>query len=445
MISLEHCQDLARMIASNVRAEQYEVIILRNTEALTRYANSSIHQNVQSHDITIRLRLLEGLRSSATSTTDISQEGLNRWLQKSQEQLLNSPESEEQTILPSAGVMIQSNSPKLDQSEAFREPEYRAQIVSKICNEAKKYAIQAFGSFSANRQEVYILNSAQSEAYCETTQAQLIAQMMKEMSSGFAQSTASHIRMIEEERVIEESVNLCLSGKNPREIEPGEYEVILMPEAVEDILSMIAHMGFSTVAIQEGRSFLSDKLHQMVFDSKLTLSDFVLHSLQSDNPFDFEGVPRQKVALIQNGVFNAFVTDSHWARKLNLPNTGHALIAPNPFGPFPLHMVVETPGEASLNEMIQKARKAVLVTRFWYANPIHPKMGTCTGLTRDGTFLVENGQITHPIRNLRYTDNLVELLNHIVTIGKEKRYYNGMVIPALHCQSMRFVSQAPPA
>jgi len=443
MTSVEYCQELARLVASKVRAEQYEVIIVRNSEALTRFANSSIHQNVQSHDIMVRLRLLEGLRSSASSTTDISEEGLLKLSQKSQEQLDNSPDAEEPTILPSAGTTIQSNSPKLDTSEAFKEPEYRAKVVSKICDEAKRHDIQAFGSFAVNREEIYILNSAQTEAYSEATQTQLISQMMKELSSGFAQSTASHIRMIEEERVTQESIDLCLSGKNPMELEPGEYEVILMPEAVEDVLSMVAHMGFSTVAIQEGRSFLSEKLHQAVFDQKLSLSDFVQHGLQSDNPFDFEGVPKQKVEIIREGIFNAYVTDSHWAKKLNCMNTGHALMAPNPFGPFPLHMVVEAPGEATLQEMIQNTRKAVLVTRFWYANPIHPKMGTCTGLTRDGTFLVENGHIAHPIRNLRYTDNLVELLNHIVAIGKEKRYYNGIVTPALHCQSMRFVSQAP--
>ena len=206
---------------------------------------------------------------------------------------------------------------------------------------------------------------------------------------------------------------------------------------------MIAHMGFSTVAIQEGRSFLSGKQHQQVFDQKLTLSDFCHHSLQADLPFDFEGVPKQKVEMIQNGIFRSFVTDSKWAAKLQIPNTGHALMAPNPFGPFPLHMVVETTGDASLAELIQQVKKGVLITRFWYANPIHPKMGTCTGLTRDGTFLIENGRIAYPIRNLRYTDNLVDMMNSIQVMTREKRFYNGMVVPAMHCRSMRFVSQAP--
>jgi len=122
MTSVEYCQELARLVASKVRAEQYEVIIVRNSEALTRFANSSIHQNVQSHDIMVRLRLLEGLRSSASSTTDISEEGLLKLSQKSQEQLDNSPDAEEPTILPSAGTTIQSNSHKLDTSEAFKEP-----------------------------------------------------------------------------------------------------------------------------------------------------------------------------------------------------------------------------------------------------------------------------------------------------------------------------------
>ncbi|MDD4663545.1 MAG: TldD/PmbA family protein [Caldisericia bacterium] len=443
MTTFEHCKELAQLISSKVNAEQYEIIIYRTTEALTRFANSSIHQNVQSHEIEVHLRLIKGLQSSVTNTTDISESGIDRLVKQSQEQLENSTLSQEPIILPASGETIVLDSPKTDRSEVFKEPEYRAQVVSRICEEAKKNATQAFGSFATTRQELFVMNSKDTLAYNESTQAQLISQIMQDTNSGFAQSTASHIQMIEDDRVKRESVDLCLRGKNPRELEPGEYEVILLPEAVEDILSMVSHMGFSTVGIQEGRSFLSEKINQPMFDPKLSISDFSQHSLQSDLPFDFEGVPKQKVELIKNGVFQAFVTDSLWARKLNLPNTGHALIAPNPFGPFPLHLVVESTGEASLADIIKQTKKAILITRFWYANPIHPKMGTCTGLTRDGTFLVENGQIAYPIRNLRYTDNLVEVLNHIHTMTREKRFYNGIVVPTMYCQSMRFVSQAP--
>jgi len=443
MTSFEHCKELAQLISSKVNAEQYEIIIHRTREALTRFANSSIHQNVQSHEIEVHLRLIKGLQSSVTNTTDITESGIDRLVKQSQEQLENSTLSQEPIILPASGETIILDSPKTDRSEAFKEPEYRAQVVSKVCEEAKKNAIQAFGSFATTQQELFVMNSKNTLAYNESTQAQLISQMMQDANSGFAQSTASHIQMIEADRVKRESVDLCLRGKNPRELDPGEYEVILLPEAVEDILSMVSHMGLSTVGIQEGRSFLSEKLNQQVFDPKFSFSDFSQHSLQQDLPFDFEGVPKQKVELIKNGVFQAFVTDSKWSQKLNLPNTGHALIAPNPFGPFPLNLVVESTGDSSLMDIIKQVKKAVLITRFWYANPIHPKMGTCTGLTRDGTFLVENGQIAYPIRNLRYTDNLVEVLNHIQALTREKRFYNGIVTPTMYCQSMRFVSQAP--
>lgn len=443
MITLTQCKDLSQRIASRVDAEQYEVILYHTTEALTRFANSSIHQNVQSHESEIQLRLIKGLHSSVTKTSDLSEEGLDWLVRHSQEQLKNSVPMNEPIQLPSSGETIVSDSPKQDRSDAFKEPEYRARIVSQVCEEANKNAVRAFGSFSTTQQALFVMNSNHTVAYNESTQAQLISQMMQDSSSGFAQSTASHIQMIEADRVKRESVDLCLRGRNPRDLEPGEYEVVLLPEAVEDILSMIAHMGFSTVAIQEGRSFLSGKQHQQVFDQKLTLSDFCHHSLQADLPFDFEGVPKQKVEMIQNGIFRSFVTDSKWAAKLQIPNTGHALMAPNPFGPFPLHMVVETTGDASLAELIQQVKKGVLITRFWYANPIHPKMGTCTGLTRDGTFLIENGRIAYPIRNLRYTDNLVDMMNSIQVMTREKRFYNGMVVPAMHCRSMRFVSQAP--
>ena len=159
-------------------------------------------------------------------------------------------------------------------------------------------------------------------------------------------------------------------------------------------------------------------------------------------PFDFEGIPKQKVEIIKDGVFNDFVTDSKWALKLGRKNTGHALPAPNVYGPVPLNLIF-LEGDKSLEDIISQTDEAILITRFWYSNPTNPKTGLATGLTRDGTFFVKNGKIDKPIKNLRYTDSLVNLLSNVLEVGNALRLYEGVLVPAIKCKSFKFTSVAP--
>jgi predicted Zn-dependent protease len=161
-------------------------------------------------------------------------------------------------------------------------------------------------------------------------------------------------------------------------------------------------------------------------------------------PFDFEGVPRSRVSLIEGGVFRDGVYDLRTAKQAGKATTGHALPPPNPEGPFPLNVVLE-PGDASLEDMISSTERGLLVTRFHYSNVVHPIESSITGTTRDGTFLIENGEVAHPVKNLRFTQSILEALQATTMIGKESElasefFFSASLVPALKIESFNFSS-----
>ena len=207
---------------------------------------------------------------------------------------------------------------------------------------------------------------------------------------------------------------------------------------------MMAYTGFSAVAMQEGRSFMVGKIGQQIVDSRVSIWDDGQDPRGLPLPFDFEGVPKQRVDLIEKGVARGVVYDSYRAGKEEgKSSTGHALPAPNTFGPFPMNAFFG-PGDATLEEMIASTERGLYVTRFHYTRPVEPTKVVVTGMTRDGTFLIENGKIAYPVKNLRFTQSYLEALNQVDMIGKELRLLAGMgglartAQPALKLGSFNF-------
>jgi predicted Zn-dependent protease len=442
MINHEECQDIVKKIANRLSVDQYEIMISGQDENLTRYANSMIHQNVKSESSRIQLRVIKNQQVGVSSCDNLSEEGLDFVIRNAMDICsLSKPDPEFISLPEPSNPTIQDRS-VIDSSPDFTSPDYRADVVSKVCRKAIDKSVKAFGKMETNRDILFIANSLGIDQFEESTNCCFNTQIMHNISSGFAQTSGNKLVDLDINRVMDESLETCLSSFNLEPLDPGEYEVILKPEAAIGILEMLSYMGFSTLAIQEGRSYLSDKLGEQIFNNKLSIQDNSNSKLQNHSTFDFEGVAKKPVQIIKQGKFVDFVTDSKWAAKLNKPNTGHALPAPNAYGPFPRNLVIEASDQGTWRDMVKNAKKAILITRFWYTNPLHPKKGVCTGLTRDGTFLVQNGKIEKAIRNFRFTDNLVALFSKIIQIGADERRFDDVVSPSIHCESLRFVSQA---
>jgi predicted Zn-dependent protease len=207
---------------------------------------------------------------------------------------------------------------------------------------------------------------------------------------------------------------------------------------------MMAYTGFSAVAFQEGRSFLCGKLGEQIVDPRISIWDDGLSLEGLPQPFDFEGVPKQRVDLIQEGIARGVVYDSYRAGKeQGQASTGHALPPTFTMGPLPLNAFFG-PGDATIEEMIASTERGIYVTRFHYTRPVEPSKVVITGMTRDGTFMVENGEIAYPIKNLRFTQGYLEALNHVEMVGKESRLLAGWsalfrsTVPALKLGRFNF-------
>jgi predicted Zn-dependent protease len=207
---------------------------------------------------------------------------------------------------------------------------------------------------------------------------------------------------------------------------------------------MMTYTGFSAVALQEGRSFMAGKMGQQIVDPRVSIWDDGLDTSGMPLPFDFEGVPKRRVDFIAEGVARGVVYDSYCAGKEEgIESTGHALPAPNTFGPFPLNTFF-APGEGELQDMIAGTECGIYVTRFHYTRPVEPTKVTITGMTRDGTFYIENGEIAYPVKNLRFTQSYLEALNNLQEIGCQTRLLKrmgglgGTSVPALKLAEFAF-------
>jgi predicted Zn-dependent protease len=263
--------------------------------------------------------------------------------------------------------------------------------------------------------------------------------MMSETSSGYADAISTNVTDINAEAVADEAIKKALTSQNPVALEPGEYETILEEYAVSDILDYLADLGFSALAVQEGRSFV--KLGERLVGENITIWDNGHDPTGLPMPFDFEGVPKQRLNLIEAGIAKAIAYDSYTAGREGKTSTGHALPAPNTFGPLPMNMFMHA-GEATKEDMIKSTRRGILVTRFWYTRPIHPLRCIITGTTRDGTFFISDGEIIHPIKNLRFTESYLKTLSNTISIARatklESNGFGANRVPAIKVAKFMF-------
>jgi predicted Zn-dependent protease len=285
-----------------------------------------------------------------------------------------------------------------------------------------------------------VANSKGIRAVQERTTSQLITvHMSPDGGSGYAESAAVDVSAIDPAALGREAAAKAKASVRAASIEPGDYPVVLEEYAVVDLLDMLGYLGFSALAVQEGRSFV--ELGRQVGSEMVSIVDDGEDLAGLPMAFDFEGVPKQRVDLIEGGICRGVVYDAQTAAREGRRSTGHGLPAPNSYGPFPINMLMAG-GTTSREELISGLDRGLLVTRFHYTNPVHPKLAIVTGMTRDGTFLVEGGRIVGPVRNLRFTQSYLQALAGVTAVGRERKtlrgFLGGVVVPALRIEAFTF-------
>jgi len=434
-------------ILSLSRADQTEVVFVGESEQLTRFANSYIHQNIAKEDIELRVRVVVGKKIAVASTNDLSDASLQRVVESAMTAASFQQDNPDFISLPEPEPFEPIDG-FVDRTAACT-PERRAQAAKSICLPSREQGLNASGAFATRSFEYAVGNSFGLFAYYPTTLADLRTVIMSDTGSGYAAAVSLDVEDIDAESLGQEARDKAIRSRNPVEISPGEYTVILEEYAVNVLIAYLAYMGFSAMAVQEGRSFMSGKFGEKVTGEKISIWDDGVDPRVLPMPFDFEGVPKQRVDFIKKGVATAAAYDSYTAgREDGKRSTGHALPAPNTFGPFPWNMAME-PGTATKGEMLASTKKGLWVTRIWYVRPVHPLKTIITGMTRDGTFLIKDGDLAGPVKNLRFTQSILEALSEVEMIGQDTKmgreafmenFIGGIRVPALKIGRFTFTS-----
>lgn len=423
---------LAQLVLAYSTAEQTEVVLLSEDTQLTRFANSAIHQNVAERNVEVRVRATAGKRIGVASVNNLQDEALERVAQQALQLALLQPENPDFVSLPAPRPL--SEVAAFVRATADYGPEQRAAAVGTICALAKDRGFVASGAFATTTAEVCVHNSLGVQAYAPTTISNLTTVVMSEDSSGYASAASPDVREIDPVATGREAVDKAVRSRKPRAIEPTECPVVLEEYAVAELLMYIAYLGFGALSVHEGRSFMANRLGQQITGTNISIWDDGLDGSGMPMPFDFEGTPKQRVDIISRGKANAVVYDSFNANRDGTESTGHALPAPNTEGPLPTNLFMQR-GNASKPDMCAAISRGLWVTRFHYVNPVHPRKAILTGMTRDGTFWIEDGEIVGAVKNLRFTQGILEALSEVRMISSETKlvsdYLGAVRVPAL--------------
>jgi len=425
-------------------AEATEVLYLARDSALTRFATNRIHQNVREHDATLQVRVIDRDRIGVASTNLLDEGGIRDVLERAMAIAERSAPNSRAAVMPEPDG--REHDPELGYVAATADAsaERRAEGARAVIASGEAKGLQSSGSFSTSVMTVAVANTHGIHSRHRSSRAALLTVMMDGFgsgaASGYAHTGVTDVGEIDAEALGIEAAEKGDAMRGASDLEPGEYEVILEEYAVGGLLEYLTFIGFSGLAHEEGRSFM--ELGQRLMGESVSIWDDGTDQSGIPSVIDFEGVARHRVDLIEGGVARAVVHDAATGARAGTGSTGHALPAPNLLGPMPLNLFM-APGSTPRDELIAGVERGVWVTRFHYINPVHPKKAILTGMTKDGTFLIENGRLARPIMNFRFTQAIPEAFRDVRAMSDSTKLLPGEFVgsfrvPALHLGSFNF-------
>jgi len=421
---------------------EIEAIVSSESEALTRFANNAIHQNVAERTTQISVRPLIDGRTARATTNRAGRDAIRRVVEESIALArLMEPDPDLLPLAePAACPVVNPSIARHFEATAQATPAQRARAVAEAIGAVESAGQTAAGIYSTADATFALFNSRGVAARHTETMARFSITAMAGASSGWTKASACNLADLNPLHLAQTAARKATESLHPRELPPGRYTVILEPAAVLDLVGQM-FADFSATAIRDGRSFLNDRLGHKLFGDNITIYDDALHPAQSGAPFDGEGVPRRRLTLVDCGVVREIAYSRHAAALAGVPPTGHGLPLPNDFGEAPANLVIAG-GPSSVDEMVAATERGILVTRLWYIREVDPYEKIFTGMTRDGTFLVESGRVTAGLRNFRFNVGLMEMLSNVEAIGPSVRTSGeetfDMVVPPMKARDFNF-------
>lgn len=446
MLTREQAQTLVKKVFSLVDAQQSEVIITSAATNSTRFSNNVITQNVGLSNDSMRLRVIQGKRQGVATVNQFDEDSLRRCVKSAL--AVAQVSSDDNTLLP-----MLDKQPQYESVTAWREatakfsPSQRADAVGKVLATYEKQGIEGAGIFDTDEGSVCYANSRGVFGYKAGTKAEFSISAFVDAGSveGWAESFDLDVGRLKIEATGKRAADKALAARNPKELEPGEYTVIFEPAAVAEMVLFYGWLAGNGLSFAEKRSFHKGELGKKLLDAKLSITEDPYHPELGGTPFDLEGFAKQRVKLLDKGVVAAVCHDRRSAALCGGQNTGHANAQPDSGGPGPDNLVVAT-GSDSVGGMIASTKKGLLVTKLHYTNVVNAQDVSITGMTRAGTFWIENGKVGHAVKNMRFTQSLLTAFAEIDAIGNEAHATGGalfggnFVVPDLKVRKWRFSS-----
>jgi PmbA protein len=425
-------------LAESTEADETEVHVDEVDDSLTRFANNAIHQNVAERGLTVSIRTVVDGRTARATTNRIDEDSLRAAIESSLSLAHSQPK--DPRLLPMPGRQKYRKVNRFAGQTAALTPEDRARAVKRACDLAIKERQVAAGIFASGMSQSAMGNSRGLFAAYRETHAEFSITMQESPAASWAKANACSVRHFDPQKLAAIASDKAHRALNAQELGPGKYTVILEPSAVLDVVGFLFY-DFSATALADKRSCLNDRMGKAIFGKNISVTDDAYHALQLGAPFDGEGMPRERVALVQNGVPKNLVYSRASAKAAKKKPTGHGFMLPNEYGEAPMNLVF-TGGTDSIEKMIASTERGLLVTRLWYIREVDPYEKIMTGMTRDGLLLVEKGKVTSAVKNFRFNQSLLNMLKNVEMMGPAVRATGEeafeMVVQAMKVREFHF-------
>ncbi len=435
-----------------------EIGLGTNVSEGLRFGNNELGQSQYSKSHTLSVRVVTNKRQARATTGRLEQSEVEKTVRKAMAEAKASPEDKD--LLPMLGPQKYQAINRYYAKTVETPAETKAGHVGHAIDLAKKNGLLASGILLTNTDEFWMLNSAGLETNYRGTSGEYSLTMDADNGNqtGYALQTFTDIGELDPNKVAATALEHAKMNKNQGDITPGKYDVVIDPYAWSEALFFFivsASSGyapdFGTRQYKDGTSYLSGRMGEKLMGDNVNIDDDPYHPMQTGAAFDGEGYPKTKLNLIQNGVLKSLASSRISAHKYSdAKPTGQELPLPNPVGEMPINLVIKGQGSVkrSAEDLVKELDKGLYITRLWYIREVEPRTKTVTGMTRDGTFLVENGEIKRPVKNVRYNQSLLELFRNVEATSEPVRNLGRfgettMVQPGVLARDFNFTSVSP--
>lgn len=442
---------LVEVLAKAARSSPADETLLaaqRTGQTTLRFASGQIHQNLHEEDLTLWIKVAVNGQVGVSTTSSLKQEALVRAIDSA---VAIAQLSGRQTVPSFSTRPPKEPTPRITTHfpETVHRPlEETVARIRSLGDRSRKAGMELAGSFVAGESELAVVGSEGLAQYQPFTAGGLRLVATQGRSSGFAAQAFRDIARLDAEGLLERARNFCRLNRRPKEIRLGPYDVLLEPEAVAEIVEWLGLIGFGAKQIADRTSFMTGRLGDRLMGPQISIFDDGSDPRGLAVPFDMEGIPKQRVDLIRKGKAAGVVYDSQHARLYHRRSTGHALPYDEIESPLATHLVLE-PGQTPRQDLLKKLKNGLWITRFHYVNGLlNTQEALMTGLTRDGTFLVKNGNVVGAVKSLRFTESILAAFSRVIAVSSEPQLvadpaqgFSSVVAPALLIGDFTFTGQ----